>query len=94
MVCFLMETRLDKKGFDKLYGDLPYRNRIIVKQRDIGGGLAMLWKTDVKVKLVNFIANHILVKVNEDDGFMWFLLGFMGGLTKLNVLNLGHCLTI
>ena len=80
-MCFFMETRLDnkkKKGFDKLYGDLLYQNHIIVKQPDIGGGLAMLWKTDVNVELVNFTANHILVKVKEDDGFMWFLSGFYG----------------
>ena len=79
-MCFFMETRLDKKkkGFDKLYGDLLYQNHIIVKQPDIGGGLAMLWKTDVNVEVVNFTANHILVKVKEDDGFMWFLSGFYG----------------
>ena len=23
-VCFLMETRLDKEGFEKLYGNLPF----------------------------------------------------------------------
>ena len=78
MVCFFMETRLDKEGFDKLYGDLPYRNRIIVKQPDTKGGLAMLQKTDVYIDLVNFTANHILVKVKEEDGFMWYLSGFYG----------------
>ena len=78
MVCFLMETRLDKEGFDKLYGDLSYQNRIIVKQPDTRGGLAMLWKTDVNVELVNFTTNHILVNVKEDDGFMCFLSGFYG----------------
>lgn len=45
MVCFLMEIRLDKEGFHKLYNDLPFQNRIIVKQPNLGGGLALLWKS-------------------------------------------------
>ena len=31
MVCFLMEIWLDTKGFNNLYGDLPFQNKIIVK---------------------------------------------------------------
>ena len=46
-VCFLMETRLDKEGFLKLYGNLPFPNRIIVKHLNSGGGLALIWKNDV-----------------------------------------------
>ena len=41
-VCFLMETQLDKEGFDKLYSNLPFQNKIIVKYLDLGGGLALL----------------------------------------------------
>ena len=48
-VCFLMETRLDKEGYEKLYGNLPFHNKIIVKQPDSGGGLAFLWTNDVRL---------------------------------------------
>ena len=44
MVCFLMETRLGMDGFEKLYGNLQFQNKIIVKHPDSGGGLAFLWK--------------------------------------------------
>lgn len=71
-----METRLDREGFEKLYGDLSYQNRIILKQLDYGGGLALLWKAKVDIKLVNFTANHILVMVKEEDGFVWHLTCF------------------
>ena len=40
-ICFLMETRLDKEGFDKLYGNLLFQNKFIVKHPDLGGGLAL-----------------------------------------------------
>ena len=76
-VCFLMETRLDKEGFEKLYGELPFPNKIIVKHPNLGGGLALIWKNEVQLQLVKYIENHILVKVREDDGFEWWLTGFL-----------------
>ena len=77
-MCFLMETWLDKEGFEKLYGELPFPNRIIVKHPNSGGGLAVIWKNEVQLQLVNYTANHILVKVREDDGFEWWLTSFYG----------------
>ena len=77
-VCFLMETRLDKDGFDNLYENLPFQNKIIVKHLDSGGGLAFLWKNDVSLEVINFIVNHVLAKVTKEDGFVWYLTGFYG----------------
>ena len=77
-VCFLMETRLNTKGFNTLYGNLPFQNNIIVKHLDGGGGLAFLWKNDLKLKVINYTANHVLARVTEEDGFVWFMTGFYG----------------
>ena len=77
-MCFLTETRLDKEGFNNLYGDLPFQNKIIVKQPNVGGGLALLWKKEVVMDLINYLPNHILMKVIEEDGFVWFFIGFYG----------------
>ena len=75
-VCFLMETRLDKEGFDNLYGNLLFQNKIIVKHSDSGGGLAFLWKNEVSLEVINFTVNHVLAKVTKEDGFVWHLTGF------------------
>lgn len=75
-MCFLMEIRLDKEGFDKLYGSLPYQNKVIVKQLDSGGGLALLWKNDIRMEVINYTANHVLAKITEEDGFVWYMIGF------------------
>ena len=40
--------------------------------------MALIEKNEVKLQLVNYKANHILVKVGEDDGFEWWLTGFYG----------------
>ena len=48
-VCFLMETRLDKKGFDKHCRKITFPNKLIVKKPNSGGGLALLWRSDIKL---------------------------------------------
>ena len=78
IVCFLMETRLDKERFDKIYGNLPYQNKIIVKHPDLGGGLALLWKNDINMEVVNYTTNHVLAKIIEEDRFVWYMIGFYG----------------
>ena len=77
-VCFLMETRLDNDGFEEWCGDLPFRNKIIVKQPNTRGGLALIWKEDVQVDLINYTMHDVMVKVTEADGFTWFLMCFYG----------------
>ena len=73
-----METRLDKDSFAKHGWELLFLNKFIVKKPYFGGGLALIWKSEVQLDVINFIENHILVKVVDDDGFTWFLIGFYG----------------
>ena len=78
MVCFLMETRLEKEGLKEWCGDLPFQNKFVVKYPNTGGGLALLWKDCITVDVINYTANHILAKVVEEDGSVWFISGFYG----------------
>ncbi|KAK9992710.1 hypothetical protein SO802_027695 [Lithocarpus litseifolius] len=66
-VCFLMETRLDKDGFQTLYGNLPYQNKIVVKHPDSGGGLAFLWKNSITLE--TFVEGPWLV-VGDFNSFL------------------------
>lgn len=77
-VCFLMETRLNKDGFDVHCRDLPFPNKLILKEPDTGGGLALLWKAEVLLDTINYTHNHILARVTEANGFQWFLTCFYG----------------
>ena len=65
IVCFLMETTLDKDGFENLYSNLPFNNKIIVKHPDAGGGLAFLWKNTINLEIINYTANHVLAVLIE-----------------------------
>ena len=78
IVCFLMEPRLDKEGFEKLYNNLPFLYHTIVKHPDSRGGLALTYKKYVSMEVIIFTANHVLAKVMEDDSFTWFLTCFYG----------------
>ena len=77
-VCFLMETRLDRSGFEKHCGDVPFKNKLIVKKPNSGEGLALLWKEEVNLDVINFTNNNILARVVETDGFVWHITGFYG----------------
>ena len=79
-VYFLMETRLDKEGFENLYSNLPFQNRIFAKHPNAGGGLALLWKNTIKLEIINYNVNHKMALVTEEDGFKWYLTGFYGWL--------------
>ena len=77
-VCFLMETRLEKDGFENLYSNLPFQNKIIIKHPNAEGGLTFLWKNTSNLEIINYTTNHVLAVVTEEDGFRWFLTGFYG----------------
>ena len=94
MVCFLMEIRLDREGFDKHYKKLPFKNKLIVKKPNSGGGLALLWKPEMHLDVVNYTEHHILAKVVEEDGFEWYLTAFISGPRQAKNQNHGlSCLT-
>lgn len=77
-VCFLMETRLDREGFDYHCKELPFQNKFIVKKPTGGGGLALIWKEEVKLEVINYTEHHILARVVEEVGFEWILTCFYG----------------
>ena len=58
--CFLMETRLDREGFKYHCRELPFQNKFIVKKPNGGGGLALIWKTEVQLDVINFTEHLFL----------------------------------
>nr|XP_023910503.1 uncharacterized protein LOC112022157 [Quercus suber] len=79
-ICFLMETRLDIEGIKQWCSELPFKNKFFVKKPGLGGGLAMLWKEDIRLDVFKFSNNQISAWVTESDGFRWLLTGFYGWL--------------
>ena len=73
-----METKLFANGFAQICKDTKLPNKFVVKKPSWGGMLAMLWKHDVNLRVINFSDHHILAKVVEENNRVWFLTGFYG----------------
>ena len=52
--------------------ELAYPNKLIIKKPNSGGRLALIWKEEIQLEVINYTNNHVLAKVVEDDGFQWF----------------------
>ena len=48
-----------------------------MKKPDFGGGLALIWKEEFRLEVINYTDNHVLAKVVEDNGFQWFFYWFL-----------------
>ncbi|XP_075633693.1 uncharacterized protein LOC142606189 [Castanea sativa] len=77
-ICFYMETRLDIDGIKHWCSELPYKNKFFVEKPGLGGGLAMLWKEEIRLEVFKFSDNQISSWVTKSDGFRWLLTGFYG----------------
>ena len=73
-----MNTHMFREDFKKLCKDTNLPHWFIVKKLGLGGGLALLWKEGVDVRVINGSDNYILAKVVEEDGSEWFLTSFYG----------------
>jgi exonuclease III len=74
-VLFLSETKLDKKGIEKIKYKLGFPNVVFKECEGKSGGLAMFWKRGINLSLRWMGHMHIDVNIIEDDGFKWRLTG-------------------
>ena len=58
-ILFLFETHLNMDGFHKLKRKLEVTDGFTVPRIGLGGGLALLWKDDVKVNLLKYSLSNI-----------------------------------
>jgi exonuclease III len=78
-VLFLSETRLDSIGVERLRVTTKFDSAFCVPRKDTGGGLAVLWRAKMDVKLNTSSRNHIdvdVVNMHTCKGFC--LTGFYG----------------
>ena len=64
LIVFLSETWSGRKQLEKLRCKIKYAGLFIVPSQGRGGGLALLWKSDVAVWVDSFSKYHIDAVVN------------------------------
>lgn len=77
-ILFLSETKLDKRRMEKFKWMLQMGNMIVRDCEGKSGGLALFWKKEVNLELLNYSKNHIDAKIVEKDGFKWRFTGIYG----------------
>ncbi|XP_042974710.1 uncharacterized protein LOC122306347 [Carya illinoinensis] len=76
---FLIETKLRTSKFDSIKRKLGFDCCFAVEPLRKKGGLAMLWKKEYAVELVNYSQHHIhMLVTEEEDQQQWFCTGFYG----------------
>ncbi|KAF5471486.1 hypothetical protein F2P56_008274 [Juglans regia] len=75
---FVMETKSLKKSFDSLRRRLQCEGCFVVEAVGKGGGLVLLWNSDVRAEIVNYSQSHINVWIEEEGEKKWLLTCFYG----------------
>ena len=78
---FLMETKLVISEMDGIKDGLNRSQWLVVLCKGRSGGLALLWKKELKVDVQSFSDSHIDAIVDQGvDGKQWRITGFYGNL--------------
>nr|XP_023874851.1 uncharacterized protein LOC111987372 [Quercus suber] len=77
-VLFLAETWADKARLDKLCDELNFEEKWVVTRVTRAGGLALLWKNSISIKVVDSSPNFIDAIVNVGQADSWRFTGIYG----------------
>lgn len=78
-IVFFMGTKLNKEGMIMVRDKCNFKNGLFVDSIGSKGGLAMLWKEEVKIDIQTFSQSHIDALIDGGDEYGWWhLTGFYG----------------
>ena len=78
VMMFLIETKLDVKRMEKVRASVGFQYAFTIPYKGRSGGLALLWKDSIEVKIQTYSQYHIDVHVHMDTHSWWRLTGFYG----------------
>ena len=73
-----METKSNSEVIEKVHRKIQFAHKFVVARPNQGGGLALLWKEEIKMDVQTSSDNHIdaVVDLGMDDA--WQIMGFYG----------------
>ena len=74
---FLCETKASDKKMQEVVEKLGFHHRFVVDAKGKAGGLAILWKFESSVRILEYNKNLIAIKIS-DPVCDWVLVGFYG----------------
>ena len=91
-VLFLAKTWADKARLDKLCDELNFDEKWVVDIITRAGGLALLWKSSISIKVVDSSLNFIDAIVNDGQEDSWRFTGIYGFLDSRRKVETWHLL--
>ena len=77
-ILFLMETKRTMEEMLWIQEDLPYQCMLAMPCTQRRGGLALLWKEEIKLHIQTYSPHHIDAFILNDEQHPWRLTGFYG----------------
>lgn len=78
-VLFLSETKLGRVAAERLCVRLGYANCLVVDRVGLGGGLMLLWSSEISVQILSYSQGHIDNKIFDVVyKYWWRFTGFYG----------------
>ncbi|XP_062080600.1 uncharacterized protein LOC133785369 [Humulus lupulus] len=81
-IIFLVESKLSRTQAERLVFNLNLENWWAVDRCGLSGGLLLLWKTDVSLKVLSWSTGHIAAMVLGKGMLPWLFSGFYGNLDQ------------
>ena len=79
IIVFLKETKLNRDWMNKVKDKCNMKQGLIVPSEGKSGGLALLWKEEIKVEVQSYSQSHVDALVDGGAGIGWWhFLGFYG----------------
>ena len=82
--CLSLETKAKDDYVKKLKSKLQLDNAHIVPRHNIGGGLALFWKNEINISILDSLPSHIDAMVNPRMDDAWQIRGFYGNPVTAN----------
>lgn len=70
-IVFLCETKMTPMQMNVIRAELKFKNCFTVGRNGLGGGLAMLWSSDIDVNIASYSQHHIDAEICSEGGLKW-----------------------
>lgn len=77
-ILFLCETKMTKQQMRKKSNELHFPNCFTVSRAGMGGGLGMLWSSEVTVEIKSYSLHQVDAVVHSENGSYWRCTGIFG----------------
>ncbi|KAL9420507.1 hypothetical protein AB3S75_038141 [Citrus x aurantiifolia] len=77
-ILFLSETKMMAKQMEVKRRLLKFENCFVVDRCGLGGGLALLWTSDVSLEVKSYSKHHIDSVIHNGNGSSWRCTGVYG----------------